>query len=701
MSLSCRAALVAGIAFIPAFSAYAAETPTDGAPQEYLPKNILVIGEREGYESEDGSTATKTQTPLIEVPQTVYVLTEEQLDDQNVRSLGDALRYAPGVSLESGEGHRDEVFIRGQETTADFYVDGLRDDAQYYRPLYNIDRIEVLKGANALIFGRGGGGGVINRVAKTANPLNPFIALDGSVNSFGAFAVSGDVNKSLSDTAGLRLNATYEEFANHRDQYDGRFFGISPTLSFEVAPGTTLTASYTYDDDERVTDRGIPSLNGGPIDGFDEVFFGQSGFNTSDVQVNIARTRIDHDLTEDVSVNASIQYADYDKFYGNILPSGATETTVNLSGYEDMTQRENWIGQVNFIGRFDTGGIGHQILVGGERTSSDTANARDRVRFDDGSTSASTPLDDVISVPGFSTEFQRSRATDVQVTSVYAQDQISLGSFVELIAGVRYDEFDIDADNFGADGGISNRARRLDTRWSPRFGVVVKPMDRLSFYASYTESFLPAAGDQFVALSQSASALEPEVFDNVELGAKWAIKPNLFATAAVFRLTRSNTPAVDPNDITQVVLTGESQVEGFEASLAGRIAPGLQANLAYTYLDGEITENSDFADAGTRLQQLPRHQVAAWARYDVTPRVGIGGGVIHQSDQFTSFSNDVVLPAYTRVDAAVFWDLTERFGLQFNVENLLDTDYYPSAHGDDNIVPGAPINASITARVQF
>ncbi|WJY23492.1 TonB-dependent siderophore receptor [Alteriqipengyuania flavescens] len=687
---------------LPAAPAFADEADSSGPRvQEYLPEDILVIGERKGYESEDGSTATKTQTPLIDVPQAVYVLTEEQLDDQGVRSLGDALRYAPGVSLESGEGHRDEVFIRGQETTADFFVDGLRDDAQYYRPLYNIDRVEVLKGANALIFGRGGGGGVINRVTKTADPLDTFIALDGTVDSFGAFAAATDVSQPLSDTAGIRLNATYEEFANHRDEYDGRFFGISPTLSFEVGPQTTLTASYTYDDDERVTDRGIPSLGNRPIEGYDEVFFGQPGFNTSDVQVNIGRVRVDHVFSPRLRGNIAFQYADYDKFYSNIVPTGATETTVDLGGYADGTERQNFVGQANIIGDFDTGPLHHKFLLGTEVVASDTLSFRERVRFASGLTTETVDLAQTISVPVFSTEFQRRRSSDLFVTSFYAQDQIALGDTIDLVLGVRYDEFDLEADVQDASGAVTGTTTRLDSRWSPRVGIIVKPVETVSLYASYTESFLPQSGDQFVTLSQQQQALEPELFENVELGAKWAPRPDLFLTAAVFRLTRSNTTAVDPVNPGLVVLTGESQVEGFEASIAGKLAPGLQANLAYTYLDGEITSDSDFADEGTRLQQLPRHQVAAWARYDVTPVVGIGAGVIHQSDQFASFANDVVLPAYTRVDAALFWDVSETLDLQLNVENLLDTDYYPSAHGNNNIAPGAPLNASITARVKF
>ncbi len=248
-------------------SAATESVAADAQPERsYLPAEIVVSGKRDGYGNEDGSTATKTPTPLIDVPQGVSFITEDQLEDQSIRQLNDALRYVPGVSMESGEGHRDEVFIRGQESTADFYIDGLRDDAQYYRSLYNIERVEVLKGANALIFGRGAGGGAVNRVSKTAMLGRSGVGGQASVDNFGAFALLADANQPLGDNFALRLNATYEEFDNDRDFYEGRFIGISPTLTAALGPRTRLYATYTYDDDARVTDRGVPSLGGAPAD---------------------------------------------------------------------------------------------------------------------------------------------------------------------------------------------------------------------------------------------------------------------------------------------------------------------------------------------------------------------------------------------------------------------------------------------------
>ena len=686
-----RAALLAGTALVLAAAPARAESQPE---RDYLPTDIVVTGDRDGeYGTEDGSSATKTPTPLIDVPQGVSFITEDQLEDQGITQLNEALRYVPGISMETGEGHRDEVFIRGQETTADFYIDGLRDDAQYYRPLYNIARVEVLKGANALIFGRGAGGGAINRIAKRAQLGERSIAGDVSVDSFGAFALLADVNQPLSEGLALRVNATYEEFDNHRDVYEGRFIGVSPTLTAQLGPQTQLVASYTYDDDARVTDRGVPSLGDGPLTGFDRTFFGDPEFNRAEAQVHIGRVRVEHDFGSGLTANGTVQYADYDKVYANILPGGTDGTSVSLGGYRDFTRRENWIGQANLVWQAGSDTIESTLLLGMEASRQDTRNGRDTVSF---TGSNQTPLAETIFIPPFTlNQGARLRSSDLETLSVYAQEQLQIGQYVELVGGLRWDRFDLDTIDLV--GGVEGD--RVDEKVSPRFGVILKPDPDLSLYGSYAESFLPQAGDQFLVLSPDSSQFEPEKFTNYEIGAKWAPLDDVLLTAAIFRLERSNITAPDPADPTLTVLAGKSRTEGFEIGAVGRIAQFWQANLGYTYLDGELLNDNSFGDAGQRLQQLPRHSLSAWNRFEVSKALGFGFGVIHQSDQFASFSNEVVLPSYWRVDAAAFYTVDERLSVQLNIENLFDESYYPSAHGDNNIQPAEPFSARIGLRL--
>lgn len=662
---------------------------------------IVVNGHLGGYRIA-AADATKTGTPLLDTPQSVTALGRDQMDDQAMEQLVDALRYVPGVTLAQGEGHRDQVVLRGQSSTADFFLDGLRDDAQYYRPLYNTERVEVLKGANALLFGRGGGGGIVNRVSKTPVQGQAKGAVAGGADSFGAWSLAADANLPLSDALALRFNATYEDFASHRRHYGGHFAGLTPTLGLQLGEGSRLVLGYEYARDDRMIDRGVPALGGEPIRGFDRTFFGSTEINRGTVDAHIGRVRLDHELAEGLTLSLSAQYARYDKAYGNVLPSGATATTVTLTGYASTARRSNAIGQANLVWKGTTGGIGHTLLAGIEAGSQLGDTTRRNVLFANGSggtaASATIPLAATLTLSATSwTERVTDARSSVRTVSVYLQDQIELAPFLQLVAGARYDHFRIEAAN-----RLSGTATaRSDGTWSPRVGVIVKPRENLSLYASYATSFLPQSGDQFSTLDPSYESLAPERFRNLELGAKWDITPDLALTAAAFQVDRSNTRVSDPANPGFWLLTGSSRVKGAEFSLAGRLTPRWHGTLGYTWQDGEVRSATSAAQAGRRLDKLPHHQFSAWTRYDVSDRLGLGLGLVHQSSQFASISNAVRLPGFTRLDAAVYYDLGERLSLQLNVENLTDTRYYPSAHTDNNIATGEPINARLTARIKF
>ncbi len=658
------------------------------------PAPIVVTGERI---DEPEASSIKTDTPLLDTPQSITTLGRERLDDQGLEQLNDALRYVPGVILNQGEGHRDQIAIRGQSTTADFYLDGIRDDAQYYRSLYNIERVEVLKGANALLFGRGGGGGVINRVSKAPDFIAPHSTLSVSGNSFGAWSGSGDLGLPVSDALAVRFNGTYEEFANRRDEYTGHFIGLAPTVGLKLGERTILTAAYEFAGDKRTTDRGIPSFGGVPLTGFDDTFFGDPAINRSTVTAHIARVRLDHEFAEGLSFNAAGQFSHYDKYYGNIVPGAvnAARTMVSLTGYRSGTQRSNWIGQANLVWKGETGPLRHTLLAGIEAGDQDTAAYRDDSRFA-GAASVSVPLLRQITVPASTWVTLSKTRSQVRSLSGYVQDQIELGEHVQLIAGARYDDFRIIATN-RITGVVT---ARNDGKWSPRFGLVLKPQANVSLYASYTKSFLPQAGDQFNTLAANLQTLAPEEFRNLEAGVKWDISPGLSFTSAVFQIDRTNTRAVDPNT-GNPVLTGSSRVKGYEVALSGQITPAWQASLGYSHQTGKILTTTTAAPAGRLLPQLPRDQLTAWTRYNMSARLGVGLGLLHQSSQFATISNAVTLPGFTRLDAAVYFDVTERFAVQFNIENLTGTKYFASAQNDNNIQPGEPLTARVTARVKF
>ncbi|WP_296677859.1 TonB-dependent siderophore receptor [Novosphingobium sp.] len=662
---------------------------------------IIVTGQRDGYVI-DQADATKTGTPLLDTPQSVTTIGRQQLNDQAVEALNDALRYVPGVTLGQGEGHRDQIVLRGQSSTADFFLDGLRDDAQYYRPLFNTERVEVLKGANALLFGRGGGGGIVNRVSKSAGFSRTVGGASIGIDTFGAWSLAGDANVVLADQVALRINGIYEKLANHRDGYDGHFIGLAPTLGVKLGQATTLTLAYEFGRDDRVIDRGVPSLGGTPLTGYDRTLFGSPRLNRGTVDAHIARARLDHELADGLTLSVAGMFAGYDKLYANVLPASATAATVTLSGYESATQRTNAIGQVNLVWKGHTGTIAHTLLAGIEGASQISDATRRNVLFATGTggTSAATtvPLAQSLALPATSfTGLVTDSHTRVRSLSAYVQDQIELLPFLQVIAGVRHDRFEIAAIN----RLNASTPNRTDSKWSPRLGLVIKPQQHLSLYASYARSFLPQSGDQFSTLDPAYQSLDPEAFRNLELGAKWEVAPALVVTAAAFQVDRSNTRVADPANPGFFVLTGASRVKGLEAALSGRIARRWSATLGYTYQEGEIRQATSAAPAGRQLDKLPHHQFSAWTRYDLSDRLGLGLGVVHQSGQFATISNAVTLPGFTRIDASAFYDISDRFSLQLNVENLADTRYYPSAHTDNNIATGEPINARLTARITF
>jgi catecholate siderophore receptor len=662
---------------------------------------IIVIGKADGYLASDSVTATKTDTPLIDVPQTVTVVTREQLDDQASRSIADVLRYVPGTTIGQGEGNRDQITLRGQNTTADFFLDGVRDDVQYFRSLYNIERVEVLKGPFALIFGRGGSGGIINRVQKTPSAEAFAFSGWGSINTFGSWDVAADLNAPLADNAAFRLNATYESLDNHRDFVGGERYAVNPYVAVDLGDGWKAGLSYEYVNDDRVADRGVPSIATAagqpnrPIEGYRDTFFGVPGVNRSVLEAHILKARLDGQLAENLAWSTTVLYGDYDKVYTNVFanaPATSQTGTVALSDYTDPTTRENFIAQSNLVWDVDFGGVTNKILLGVEYADQASTNQRRDLIL------SSTTLDlaNIVYPTVTLGALQRNTVSDVKVFSAYAQDQIGFGEHVDLVVGLRYDRFEIEGTDLI---GTPRPFARTDERVSPRIGVILKPQDNISLYTSYSQSFLPRSGDQFLTLSTVQQNLAPERFTNYEVGAKWDIRPDLNVTLAVFRLDRTNATTPDPNNVLTTINIGETRTEGVELGLAGRITPQWQISGGYTYQDARLGGND-----AVRLAQVPEHQFALWNRYDVSPRFGLGLGVVHQSSQFAAIRTAPTttrLPAFTRADAAVFVKATDRIEFQLNVENLFDESYFSDAHNNNNISTGAPINARLTARVAF
>ena len=693
--------LAAAIVSMPMIAAGQEQQSSDGnretttLPKVRVVDEVLVEATR--YSTPTTTTATKTNTPLRDVPQSVSVITSELIDDQSMRSMADVTRYVPGVTMGQGEGHRDAPTLRGNSTTADFFVDGVRDDVQYYRDLYNSERVEVLKGPNAMIFGRGGGGGVINRVTKAADrEQQRELTFEAGTDEHKR--VAADLGGAVNDVLALRLNAMYEDSESYRDFVGVERYGVNPTMSLTFSDNTRLQLSYEYFNDDRTVDRGVPSRNGRPLDIDSSTFFGNPDQSYSDATVNLAGVLFEHDFSDTLRLRNRTQYGDYDKFYQNVYPNSAVNAAgnVTLDAYQSGTQRENLFNQTDLIWRVSTGSIQHTLLAGIEAGRQDTSNLRNNSTFSS-TPAAIVPITNPVTfaVPLFNVPNQNNDV-ETTVAAVYLQDQIVLTDWLQLVAGVRFDQFDTQLDNHLTGAHFE----RDDDFVSPRLGLIYKPADLVSLYASYSVSYLPSSGDQFSSLDATSEALEPEEFENMEVGVKWDLLPDLSFTAAIYRLDRTNTraPGATPGTI---VLTGAQRSEGVELGVSGAITDDWQVIAGYAYQDAEITHTTAAAPEGRNVALVPEQQFSLWNTYRFTPMWRVGLGVIYQDEMYASISNAVTLPSFTRVDGAVFFTLNEHFEAQINVENLLDEDYFGTAHNDNNITPGSPTAVRVAVRSRF
>jgi len=682
-----------------------------------------------GVYANSTSVATKSNTPLINIPQSVSVLTRQFIRDQNFQQVTEVTRYVPGVAVHQGEGNRDELVIRGVDSSANFYVNGFRDDVQIYRDLYNTQSIEILKGPSMLTFGRGAGGGVLNRTLKEADGQRIY---EGTFQT-GSYAdrrVTLDAGQAINPNVAARLNLMYEAGDTFRDYTSFERWGINPTMTFAPNDTTKIKLSFETYHDHRTADRGNPSFGTGTLanpatpfapNGDLKTFFGSPTLNRALADVNTGMAFFEHDFENGLTVKNGLMFADYQKFYQNVFPGSSVDPatgTLKLSAYRHTTNRQNAFDQTDFTYKTFTGPLFHTIGFGTELGHQQGLDLRDTGIFPQTSTNALTvsafsptyfgPVDFVhhptgTNTDGVTTADSNSRYhADIQ--SAYARDTIEVTRWLQLMGGVRLDRFELNA----LDQNTSINREQLNTLSSPQAAIILKPRENLSFYATYAISYLPASGDQFSALNNGNVILDPQKFVNKEIGVKWNPLPNLLYTAAVYQLDRTNTPLADPANVGFFVETN-NRIRGFETELTGYITHDWQSKLGYAYTDARITGNPSAGTGpgtsnilpGNRVQLVPFNQFAWWNKYQFDPLWSASLGVIYFSDSFATSDDLVRLPGFVRFDAAIFRKIDETWRVQLNVENIFNKGYWASADGDNNISPGAPRTFRVTAIAKF
>jgi catecholate siderophore receptor len=402
----------------------------------------------------------------------------------------------------------------------------------------------------------------------------------------------------------------------------------------------------------------------------------------------------------------------YQNFYASSY-SDNTPDQVTLDGYKDTTQRENLVLSGNFVAEFESDNIKHTLLFGAEFMDSSSENDRYNPGFsattdvdDDGnpvtdkqtmtlanlatmSNGVVTNINGVVSTASFAgaANLNDDTSTDLSVFSLYVQDEIELSDKLTAVLGARFDSFDIEVtDN---EPGAGDSGSQKDKEITPRAGIVYKPEENISLYASYSQTFVPQSGDQFANLGDAG--LDPDEFTNLEAGIKWDLADDKSVTLAIFKIEQD----LVTDDGAGGSLINEAEIEGFEAQYLGRISDQWTVSAGYTYLTGETT-------SGARPAELPKSSFSIWNNYQLSEKLGLGLGAIYQGESTPKGgASKGTVPSFTRVDAAAYYQLSENLRLQLNVENLLDEEYYPHSYSSHQFTVGAPINATVSIKGTF
>jgi catecholate siderophore receptor len=692
-----------------------AETSATAPPPEEQKKSgtfavpeTTVSGQKaNSYKADSVTSATKTDTPLRDIPQSISVVTEQVVRSQNAFTLRDALKNVSGLTVAAGEGGRtgDSITLRGFAANSDIYLDGVKENGQYFRDTFFLERIEALKGPSSVLFGRGTTGGLINIITK--KPTSELIAQGEFTYGSDDFKRGTvDVGGAVTNFLNVRLSALYQDAGSFREFNFTDRWGIAPAIGIAFSKDTNLTLQLLHQKEDSVFDYGLPMFHGRPARVSRDTFYGFPNDRLQKYDTTIATATLTHQLTPTLSVRNSLRYGDYERRYrihlfGTVTDTGPTSMIARSQALR-LSNQHNLYNQTDFTWTTSIWGRKHLLLFGSEF-------GREEYDFFGKNSTGVTPVSILNPVltptvgAGRANDFSGTLATsnDVQAETqaFYTQSQLELLPQLKTLAGFRWDRFAVDYHN-RLPGGAD--FKQVDTMFSYRFGLVWAPRELQSYYFSYGTSFNPSA--ETFALSAATINLNPEENQNFEIGAKVDFfDGRLSATGALFRLEKTNARTPDPNDPTRNILAGEWRTDGFELGLAGTILPRWNISASYAYLDATIIKGNVAANAipiqGKSPANVPRNSGVIWTSYDVTEAFEIGGGVFFVGHRYTNNTHTARLPGYVRLDGMMAYH-HKNFDLQLNLLNLADERYFESGQAA-SALPGIPFSAQVTLRVRY
>ncbi|PKB21101.1 TonB-dependent receptor [Janthinobacterium sp. 64] len=677
--------------------------------QESLPAvTVTASKDKDAYVAGTSASGTKTEMALRDVPQTINVVPAAVIRDQNAMSIQDIMKNIPGVGLSTGDGQRDQVFIRGFTAIGDQFVDGFRDDALYFRDLSNVERLEVIKGPAAVLYGRGSSGGLVNRITKKPGIDITDVAL--SLTNTAGRRGEVDVGR-VGETVDWRVTGAREVSDSYREQQFIKRTALAPSVAIRLSSATKLLLQGDYLEDRRLTDFGIPSWHGRPVAVDAGTYYGAANARDADFSqsrvVSTAAT-LTHKFSDSLSLRNAFRYYDYHLDRNNTNISGnvnEVKGTMNLGHAKLNRDESGWFNQTELTQKLVTGTLRHEVLYGAEfGKQNKDANSWAAILVGP-NVSIFHPVLPQVDRSKLGARSDTFGTYDT--AAAYVQDAISISDEWKALAGLRYDSYKQQSRLANAAGVTTAKLSRTDSAYSPRAGLVWQPSAAQSYYASWSRSFQPS-GENF-ALAANNADLAPETTRNTEVGAKyelWGGRAN--ATVSLFRLERDNIKSSEP--ITnRIVPIGTQRTDGLELTFNADLHDGWKMMAGYAYLDATITDSiakdTSVSAAGSvdvkgkRATLTARNMANLWLTKDLGHGFTVGGGANAVGSRFANAGNTVVLPGYVTADAMAAYR-TGRYEVQLNINNIGDTRYIVSGHGSSpNLsLPGAPRNVALTLR---
>ena len=669
--------------------------PTQPSASGNEPIELVVTGEQDGYRVPNASTATKTDTPLRDIPASIQIVPRQVLQDQKAVRLQDAVQNVSGVTQAGNYGGTGAAryIIRGFSQDGNFR-NGFRDaDFFTLSEIANLEQVDVLKGPASVLFGEAEPGGIINLVTK--QPLSePYYAADFTAGSYSFYRPTFDISGPLNADKTLlyRLNVAYQNSGSFRDFVDTERIFIAPSLTWKIGTKTTLNLDFEYLNNNTQFDRGIVAIGNRPAPIPISRFLGVPGENDSKTTAYRAGYRLEHQFSENWQLRNALSITinkvnDFRAEPGDLIDDRFLDRNFTNGKFET----DNYSLQTEVIGKFATGSIIHQPLLGIELNRSENPLIFSRGIL--------LPIDifspvnnSVIPTNPLTTFVNLQIRTDR--LGIYLQDQITLLDNLKLLVGGRFDFTEQKNDNLLASTSIS----QSDQAFSPRVGLVYQPIPAISLYASYSSSFVPNIGT-----SVNGSTFDPAQGTQYEVGVKADLSNRLSATLAAYQITKTNVLTTDPNNPDFSILTGEQRSRGVELDIAGEILTGWKIIASYAYTDAQITKDNEYA-VGNLLDSVAKNTVSLWTTYEIQrgslQGLGFGLGLYYVGDRQGDLDNSFVLPSYFRTDAALYYK-RNNWKAAINIKNLFDERYYESSQGRDTIYPGAPLTVLGTISWEF